>query len=548
MNLHHHILSLVVFAPLFGALLLMLFPRLERGALKSFAIGWSAAVFCLSLWLLGLFEAHTASMQLEERHAWITSIGASYHIGVDGISLFLILLTTLLTPIALLGSVNSIQHRVKEFVICMLLLESGMLGALVALDVLLFYLFWELMLIPMYFLIGIWGYQDRVYAAQKFFIYTMVGSLMMLFAILYIYSTAAFPDGVRSFDLAAVVQAVKLAHYPRGVGVLLFAAFALSFAIKVPMFPFHTWLPLAHVQAPTAGSVILAGVLLKMGTYGFVRFAIPLFPRTAFEFLPAIVFLALIGIVYGALVAMVQKDIKSLVAYSSISHLGFVMLGIAAMEPKAVTGAVYQMLNHGISTGALFLLVGVLYERRHTRLISEYGGVAREIPIIAATFVIIALSSVGLPGLNGFVGEFLILIGTFTSTSFDPSWFADGSGRWLAIIAASGVILAAVYLLWMIKRVFFGPLRNPLNKGLPDMNLREAIVFAPLVFLAVLMGVVPGYFLERIEPSVDAALSDVKRRSSIRFAEAELPEHEATAAVARLGAVLDHERTTEVLP
>ena len=512
--LHDHILSLVVFAPLVGALLLLLVPSLERGAIKVIGLGWSLLVFAASLLLLQWFDGTSGGMQLTEQHVWIASIGASYHIGVDGISLFLILLTTLLTPIALLGSFTSIETRVKEFVICLLFLESGMLGALVSIDLLLFYLFWELMLIPMYFLIGIWGYQDRIYAAVKFFVYTMVGSLMMLFALLYVYATAPVVGG-RSFDLPVVIAAVQNAPYPITTELLLFGAFALSFAIKVPMFPFHTWLPLAHVQAPTAGSVILAGVLLKMGCYGFLRFAMPLFPEASFWFIPPIAILALIGILYGALVAMVQKDIKSLVAYSSISHLGFVMLGIAALEVKAVTGAVYQMLNHGVSTGALFLLVGILSERRHTRLISEYGGIAREVPMYTALFVLIALSSIGLPGLNGFVGEFLILIGTFTSRTFDVTTLGPGAGRWLAIAASSGVILAAVYLLWMVRRVFFGPLRNPLNKGMQDLSLREGLVFAPLVVLVIVMGVAPGYFLKRIEPAVAAAVADVQQRAHI---------------------------------
>ncbi|MBN2362306.1 MAG: NADH-quinone oxidoreductase subunit M [Deltaproteobacteria bacterium] len=512
--LRDHILSLVVFAPLVGALLLLLVPALERGAIQVIGLFWSAIVFALSLLLLRWFDGASGGMQLTEQHAWITSIGASYHLGVDGISLFLLLLTALLTPVALLASFASVEHRVKEFVICLLLLESGVLGALVALDLLLFYLFWELMLIPMYFLIGVWGYRDRVYAALKFFVYTMAGSLMMLFALLYVYATAPVA-GQRSFDLPVLIAAVQNAPYPIGTELLLFGAFALSFAIKVPMFPLHTWLPLAHVQAPTAGSVILAGVLLKMGCYGFLRFALPLFPEASYWFLPPIAVLALVGILYGALVAMVQKDIKSLVAYSSISHLGFVMLGIAALEVKATTGAVYQMLSHGVSTGALFLLVGVLSERRHTRLISEYGGIAREVPIYTAVFVLIALSSIGLPGLNGFVGEFLILIGTFGSRVFDITALGPGAGRWLAVAAASGVILAAVYLLWMVRRVFFGPLRNPLNKGLRDLTLREGCVFAPLVILVVLMGVAPGYFLKRIEPAVAAAVSDVQQRARL---------------------------------
>ena len=513
--LQHNILSLVVFTPLLGVFLLLLFPRAEKGALKSFAIAWTLGVFLLSLAVLAWFDAGQGGMQLVERHRWIQSIGAGYHIGVDGISVFLLLLTTFLTPIAILGTINSVHERIKEFMISMLLLEAGMLGALVSLDLLLFYLFWELMLIPMYFLISVWGYQDRVYAAVKFFVYTMVGSLMMLFAILYIYATAPVV-GARSFDLLVLTHAIQSAPYSIEVELLLFAAFALSFAIKVPMFPFHTWLPLAHVQAPTAGSVILAGVLLKMGTYGFLRFAIPLFPDASYWFLPPIAVLAIIGIIYGALVAMVQKDIKSLVAYSSISHLGFVMLGIASLDVKAVTGAVYQMLNHGISTGALFLLVGVLYERRHTRLITEFGGIAKQIPVIATVFLIVSLSSIGLPGLNGFVGEFLILIGTFNADAFALTSFGVGAGRWLSLAAASGVILAAVYLLWMVRRVFFGPLSNPLNQKLKDISLREAIVFAPLLILIVWMGVAPGYFLRRIEPAVQAAVSDVTHRAAAR--------------------------------
>jgi NADH-quinone oxidoreductase subunit M len=423
-------------------------------------------------------------MQFEATRAWLPAWGISYHVGIDGMSLWLVILTTFLTPLALLGSWSSITRRVREFNVFMLLLEAGMLGVFVALDLFLFYIFWEAMLIPMYFLIGIWGHERRIYAAVKFFLYTMAGSVLMLVAFLVVYRAA----GARSFDIAALAQ---VAVEPR-LQMWLFAAFALAFAIKVPMFPFHTWLPDAHVEAPTAGSVLLAGVLLKMGGYGFLRLAIPLFPKAAVAFAPWIGVLAVIGIVYGALVSLVQPDLKKLVAYSSVSHLGFVMLGIASMTTTAVVGAVYQMLNHGISTGALFFMVGMLYDRRHTFAISEYGGLKSVMPWFSSLFLLVCLSSIAVPGFNGFVGEFLILLGSWPFS------------RALVAVASLGVILAAAYILWMVQRVLYGEVTQEKNRNLPDLSARELLVVVPLVALALFMGVASPLFTRKIEPAVNA--------------------------------------------
>ncbi len=485
-----HILSLLVFLPAAGALVLALLPRDSEKAHKAVALGVSILAFALSLLLLRDFQAHPG-MQFEVRLPWIPAYGVSYHVGIDGISFWLILLTTFLTPLALLGSWSSIHERVKAFNIFMLLLETGMLGVFVALDLFLFYIFWEAMLIPMYFLIGIWGHERRIYAAVKFFLYTMAGSVLMLVAFLALYKAS----GANSFDIIALSRSPVDAP----LQMWLFAAFALAFAIKVPMFPFHTWLPDAHVEAPTAGSVILAGVMLKMGGYGFLRLAIPLFPDAAMRFAPWIGVLAVIGIVYGALVSLVQPDLKKLVAYSSVSHLGFVMLGIAAFTPEAVVGAVYQMLNHGISTGALFLMVGMLYDRRHTRQIAEFGGLRAVMPWFSCIFLLVCLSSIAVPGFNGFIGEFLILMG---------SWPFN---KWLVVVASLGVILAAAYILWMVQRVFYGEVTNPANASLPDLSLREWAVLLPLVVLAIVMGVASPLFTRTIEPSVQALISDVNR-------------------------------------
>jgi NADH-quinone oxidoreductase subunit M len=414
-------------------------------------------------------------------------------------------LTTFLTPIALIASWDSITDRIKEYVVFMLLLEVGMLGVFLAVDLFLFYVFWEAMLIPMYFIIGIWGGKDRIYAAVKFFIYTMAGSLLMLIAILWLgYYASTLPGGYFTTNLLklyAIAPAV-----PMGIQVWMFLAFALSFAIKVPLFPLHTWLPDAHVQAPTAGSVILAGVLLKMGTYGLLRFCLPLFPQASFQFTPLLATLAVIGIVYGALVAMVQTDVKKLVAYSSVSHLGFVVLGIFSMTEEGIQGAVIQMINHGLSTGALFLLVGMIYDRRHTREISQFGGLARVMPVFSTLFMIVTLSSIGLPGLNGFVGEFLILLGSFNSL-FLGSWVYTA-------IAATGVIFSAVYMLWMVQRVFFGKITHDENRSLLDLTKREIAIMIPIILFIVWIGVYPSTFLKSSAASTKQVVTQMQNAKS----------------------------------
>jgi NADH-quinone oxidoreductase subunit M len=485
--------SAIVFIPLLAAICLLFLPREEEESARRLAFAASLLTFAVSLGLLVGFDSNSAEFQFVERLSWIEDFGIQYYVGVDGISLFLVLLTTFLTPLVLLSSWGDVHKRVKEYLFFFLLLETGMVGALVAIDLFLFYVFWEVMLIPMYFLIGVWGGPRRIYAAIKFLLYTMVGSLLMLVAILYLAYLHNAQQGAVTFDLLRLYEL----RIPPQAQTWLFAAFALSFAIKVPLFPFHTWLPDAHVEAPTGGSVILAGVLLKMGTYGFLRFALPLFPAAAHAAVPIIMALAVIGIIYGALVAMVQPDLKKLVAYSSVSHLGFVMLGLFAFNVQGVEGAVYQMLNHGLSTGALFLLVGVVYERRHTRLISEYGGLWKQVPLYASIFLVVMLSSIGLPGLNGFIGEFLILLGAFKANST------------AGVLAVSGVVLGAVYMLWMYQRVIFGPLTNEDNKKLTDLSRREVAVFVPLVAMMLLMGLYPRPFLTRMEKSVEATLARV---------------------------------------
>jgi NADH-quinone oxidoreductase subunit M len=482
--------SLLIGLPVLGAVVVALTRRESEALQKRVGIAVSVLAFLLSLLLLRGFES-IPDMQFVERHAWIPTYGISYHLGVDGLSLWLILLTTFLTPLCLLGSWSSIHERVREFVIFMLLLEAGMIGVFVSLDLFLFYVFWEAMLIPMYFLIGIWGHDRRIYAAVKFFLYTMAGSALMLVAFLVLYRIS----GRGTFDI------LTLAAHPidPGLQTWLFLACALAFAIKVPMWPFHTWLPDAHVEAPTAGSVILAGVMLKMGGYGFLRLAIPLFPDAALRFAPWIGWLAVIGIVYGALVSLVQPDLKKLVAYSSVSHLGFVMLGVAAFTTTSVVGAVYQMLNHGISTGALFFMVGMLYDRRHTRLISQFGGIKTVMPWFAALFLLVCLSSIAVPGFNGFVGEFLILMGSWR---FNPAMVA---------VATLGVILSAAYILWMVKRVLYGEVTNEKNRGLPDLSAREAAILVPLCLLALFMGVASPLFTRKIEPSVDNLIREAQR-------------------------------------
>jgi len=487
-----HLLSALVLLPVAGALVVALLPSAAVRAQKLAAILISTALFLASLLLVARFEPR-AGMQLTERADWVPAFGISWHLGIDGLSLWLVILTTFLTPVALIGSWRGIEKRVKEFNVFMLLLEAGMLGVFCALDLFLFYVFWEAMLIPMYFLIGIWGHERRVYAAVKFFLYTMAGSALMLVAFLVLYAES----GARSFGLAEL-----MAHpVPPALQTWLFAAFALAFAVKVPMFPFHTWLPDAHVEAPTAGSVILAGVLLKMGAYGFLRLAIPLFPVAAERFAPLIGALAVVGILYGALVSLVQTDLKKLVAYSSVAHLGFVMLGVAAMTPTAVVGAVYQMLNHGISTGALFLLVGMLYERRHTREIAQFGGLKAVMPRYAAVFLLVCLSSMAVPGFNGFVGEFLILAGSWP---FSPR---------LTVLATLGVVLAAGYVLWMVQRVLYGEVTHEENRHLRDLDRRELAILVPLVILTLLMGLASPLFTRQIEPSVTSLVMGTRNRA-----------------------------------
>ncbi|HUG53313.1 MAG TPA: NADH-quinone oxidoreductase subunit M [Vicinamibacteria bacterium] len=486
-------LAILVLVPVVGAVVLAFIPDAAARTLKIVALALTTALFVLSLGLVYWFRPEPG-MQFEVSRAWMPALGIRYHVGVDGLSLWLIILTTFLTPISLLASWNSIHERVKAFNIFMLLLEAGMLGVFVALDLFLFYIFWEAMLIPMYFLIGIWGHERRIYAAVKFFIYTMAGSALMLVAFIVLYRASP----ARTFDLMVLVQSPPV---DPSLQMWLFAAFALAFAIKVPMFPFHTWLPDAHVEAPTAGSVILAGVLLKMGGYGFLRLAFPLFPDAALVFAPWIGVLAVVGIVYGALVSLVQPNLKKLVAYSSVSHLGFVMLGIAAFTTTSVVGAVYQMLNHGISTGALFLMVGMLYDRRHTFSISEYGGLKAVMPWFASLFLLVCLSSLAVPGFNGFVGEFLILLGSWP---LSPAMVA---------VAALGVVLAAGYILWMVQRVLYGEVTHAANRALPDLSAREFAVVLPLVALAIFMGVASPLFTSMIEPSVQTLIHDTQSRA-----------------------------------
>ena len=589
-----HILTTIVMLPLLGALIALAFPKGEHTGVRGFALAVTLLNFALSLWLWSEFTPSNTKLQFVESAAWIPSFGISYSLGLDAMALLLVVLTTFLAPIVILSTYSSVTERAREYIVCMLILQTGMLGAFVATDLFLFYVFWEAMLIPMYFLIGVWGGRRRIYAAIKFFLYTMAGSLLMLVAIIYTVWSVRDAGGL-TFSWVEVVNRLGSVHLGDAEP-WLFLAFALAFAIKVPMFPFHTWLPDAHVEAPTGGSVILAGVLLKLGTFGFLRYALWLFPKAASIFLPSIGILAVIGIIYGAAVAMVQTDLKRLVAYSSVSHLGFVMLGLVSMTITGVSGSVLQMVNHGISTGALFLLVGVIYERRHTRELDDFGGLAKVMPLYASVFVLISLSSIGLPGLNGFVGEFLILLGTFQSeglavnaTTGNVAWsgmllaqavalsgvlllafritrggndetnsrltqsvtilgaligaaflVAPPMGSYeggilvrplvnignettpfhemfavLSVISATGVIFAAVYLLWAIQRMFFGPIKHSVNEHLHDLNLRESLVLAPLVIAAIVMGVYPQPFLDTINPAVTGYAQQFRMRAGL---------------------------------
>ena len=495
-----YLLSFLTFWPVVGVLGLLLLRDDDHVWIRRLAMTAAVVEFVASLLLLRGFDLHAAGYQWEEFRAWIPQPPIHYHMGIDGLSLFLVLLTTLLTPISILASWKSIDQRVKGFFICLLVLETGVIGVFVSLDLFLFFLFWEMMLIPMYFLIGIWGHGRRIYAALKFVLYTMFGSILMLVAILWLYRLTAVA-GYPTMDVAQIQQLLSngTVTIPLHTEYWLFGAFFLAFAIKVPLFPLHTWLPDAHTEAPTAGSVMLAGVLLKMGTYGMLRFCVPFFPNAAHKFAPIIATLAIIGIIYGALVAMVQVDLKRLVAYSSVSHLGFVVLGIFAFHQISIQGAVYQMLNHGISTGALFLCVGMLYDRRHTHLISEFGGLATPMPVLAAMYLFSCFASAGLPMLNGFVGEFLILAGTFQKHADWAAW------------AALGVIFSAVYLLWSYQRVFFGSITQDKNGKLPDLDMRERGILVVMAVFILWMGIGSTFFTRRTEAFSQNVLQTMQR-------------------------------------
>jgi len=493
------LLTVLTFFPMVGILAILLLKPLKRESdnlVRQVAIATAALTFIISVIVLIQFNPDQATLQLIDKVEWIPTLGITYFLAVDGMSILFIMLTSFITLLAIIASWSQIQSQVKQYYIFMLMLEIGMTGVFLAQDLFLFYIFWEFTLIPMYFLIGIWGGERRVYASIKFFLYTMAGSLLMLLAILYLGlngGTFSVPELIAGNDAFAAANVQRL----------LFLGFAIAFAIKVPIFPFHSWLPDAHTEAPTAGSIILAGILLKMGTYGFIRFNLPLFPEASSYFAPLIAVLAIIGIIYGAIVSFAQTDVKRLVAYSSVSHLGFVMLGIFSLNAAGVEGAILQGVNHGLSTGALFFLVGILYEQRHTRAMSAFGGIWRAIPLFTALSLIVILSSMGLPGLNGFVGEFTILLGSMGAESL-------GSNAWIyTAFAASGVILAAVYLLWMFQRVFMGPLDKPENKGLRDVNRRELVVFLAFLLFIVWIGIYPNPYFEVMDASVERLVDTI---------------------------------------
>jgi NADH-quinone oxidoreductase subunit M len=495
MVLSGHLLTVIVFFPAFGALALLFLRGDDETWIRRLSLVVATVEFLFSLFLLRGVPIVAAGYSLEEFGHWISAPPINYHLGVDGISLFLVILTTFLTPICVLASWHGVHHRIKEFHVMLLLLEVGVVGVFLSLDLFLFFLFWEIMLIPMAFLIGIWGHERRIYAAVKFVLYTMAGSILMLVGIIWLYNSTG------TFDLPTIQQLLQsgVLVLSARTEMILFLAFFLAFAIKVPLFPLHTWLPDAHVEAPTAGSVILAGVLLKMGTYGMIRFCLPLFPDASRRAAPYVAALAIIGIIYGALVAMVQPNLKKLVAYSSVSHLGFVVLGIFAFHNISMQGAVFQMLAHGISTGALFLLVGMLYERRHTFEISEYGGLSTPMPKLAAFFLFVALSSLGLPMLNGFVGEYLILLGTYQVHWTWAAW------------AGTGVILSACYLLWSYQRVFFGEVTHQKNRELPDASVREKWILATMAVVTLWMGLGSPYFTRRFATPCKVVLEQMQR-------------------------------------
>lgn len=504
------VLSLIVFSPLLGALMVALLPAEPMAIPRRAAFMFSLIPLALSLVMLAAFQPGVGELQMTEKLSWIPRLGVYYSLGVDGFSLWLILLTTLLTPVIILAAWGDVVRYTKQFMLLMLVLEGCMLGALVAVDLFLFFLFWELMLFPMFLVIGVWGGPRRRYATMKFVLFTMVGSALMLAGMIYLVLRHA-QDHPLTFDIVTLYN-VRLTELEQ---ILLFGAFTLAFMVKVPMVPLHTWLPDAHTEAPTGGSVDLAGVLLKMGAYGFLRFSLPMFPLAAEQAFPVIMSLAVIGVIYGAMVAFLQPDMKRLVAYSSVSHLGMIMLGLYAWNNAGITGGVLQMVNHGLSTGALFILVGYVYDRRHTRLISEYGGIWAVMPVFAAFFLVVTLSSVGLPGTNGFIGEFLILLGAFRAHPV------------AGILGTVGVVLGAVYMLTMYKDVFFGPITNAVNRQLQDLSAREIVAITPVIVLIFWIGLFPKPFLDRIEPTTQLLLSRLTRAGATRLI-AEAPRNPGT--------------------
>lgn len=495
-----HILSILIFIPLVYSIPILLIRADKHRLIKIYSLIISLITFGITVYLYFAFNEADSNFQFVEKYQWVKDFNIFYFVGLDGISLMLVMLTGFIFPLTILSSFNSINTRVKEFFFLFLILEGSLLGVFLSLDLILFYVFWELILIPMYFIIGLWGGENRYYATVKFFLYTMFGSLLMLIAIIWLASSSS------TYILRFTTDYVELknasAMLPEHLQLWMFVFFGLSFAIKVPIFPFHTWLPDAHTEAPTAGSVILAAVLLKMGSYGLLRFSIGLFPLIYIKYAYVLAVLGVIGIIYGALVCIAQKDMKKLVAYSSVSHMGFVVLGLAGLTAVSLQGSLIQMVNHGLSTGALFLFVGFLYDRRHTRQIADYGGIVKIVPILASLFLIISLSSIGLPGLNGFVGEFLILSGAFMSPVLH-NWN-------YTIIGSIGIILAAVYLLWMYQRVMLGPVENDANKSIPDLSRRELAVVIPIVVFIVWIGVYPGSFLKKSELSIQKIVQQIE--------------------------------------